>query len=522
MRSGVNTIETPSSAVLSPSVVVATPAHTVGGVAEAGPGHAPRAALDRSLIHGLAWTGSIKWVGQLLSWATTLVVARVLTPADYGLVGMASIYLMLASLISEFSMGAAVVTLRDLSSRQIAQINSVSVIFGFLAFGVSCLAAWPLGVFFKAPELPLVVIAMSTTFVISGFKTVPMSLIQRDLQFKRIALIDGIQTLVLSVGILTAAFLGFRYWTLVIGAVLGAIVSTALMLAQRPFPFAWPSLESLRTSLRFSSHVLLQRISFFAYSDSDFLVIGRQIGREALGAYTFAWTLASVPIEKVTSLITGVTPAIFAAAQTDRPTLRRYFLNLSEAISYITLPTTIGLALVAPELVQLALGDRWVAMIAPLRLLALYAGVRSLTPLLFPLANVTGDSRYAARANAMAAVALPISFVLAARWGTAGVAGAWMLVHPIVIVVPMGKRIFARLDLKVRTYLSAIWPALSGTAAMALCVFAVRLLLPSNLAVGARLTSDIAAGVAGYGLLMTTVHRTRLRSALSVWKAIRS
>ena len=509
------------SVLQSPSAPIST-SQSVVTVAEGAASQSQPAALDRSLIHGLAWTGGIKWTGQLLSWATTLVVARVLTPADYGLVGMASIYLVLTSLISEFSMGAAVITLRDLSARQIAQINSVSVLFGFVAFGVSCVAAWPLGWFFRASELPLVVIAMSTTFVINGFKTVPMSLIQRDLQFKRIALIDGIQTLVLSVGTLTTAFLGFRYWTLVIGAVLGAIVSTAMMLVQRPFPFALPSLDSLRSSLKFSTHVLMQRIAFFAYSDSDFLVIGRQIGRTALGAYTFAWTLASVPIEKVTSLITAVTPAIFAAAQTDRPTLRRYFLSLSEGISYITLPTTIGLALVAPELVQLALGDRWLAMIAPLRLLAGYAAVRSLTPMLFPLANVTGDSRFAARANAIAALVVPISFVLAARWGTTGVAAAWMLVHPIVIVIPMSKRIFARLDLRAGTYLRAIGPAASGTAVMALCVLSVRLSLPGGVPVGARLASEVAVGIASYGLLMTTVHRTRLRSVVSVWKAVRS
>jgi PST family polysaccharide transporter len=387
---------------------------------------------------------------------------------------------------------------------------------------VSCAAARPLGWFFGTPELPAVVIAMSTTFVISGFRTVPASLLQRDLEFKRLALIDGVQTVVLSLGTLAAALLGFGYWTLVVGAILSAMVSTLLAVVQRPFPFERPSAAPLRQSMTFGGHILLQRLSWFAYSDSDFLVVGKLIGREALGGYTFAWTLANVPIEKVTSLITAVTPAIFSAAQHDRAALRRYLLTISEAIAYITLPTTIGLAFVAPELVQLVLGDRWLSMIAPLQLLALYAGVRSLTPLLMQLANVIDEAGFGARVNFAAAVALPLSFLVGSRWGTTGVALAWMLVHPIAIVVPMTRRVFARLDLRLSTYLIALWPAISATAVMAAAVFAVGTVLPSRISLGARLAAEIVAGAGGYGALLATMHGGRLRSFLATWKAIRA
>src|SRR2546425_12150191 len=85
--------------------------------------------LDRSLVRGIAWTSGAKWAGQLLAWASTLIVARLLTPEDYGLVGMASIYLGVITLVSEFGLGSAVVTLRDLSAEQVAQLNGLSVVF---------------------------------------------------------------------------------------------------------------------------------------------------------------------------------------------------------------------------------------------------------------------------------------------------------------------------------------------------------------------------------------------------------
>src|SRR5260370_41786796 len=110
--------------------------------------------LDGTLVRGLAWTVGVKWAAQLIAWASTLIVARLLTPDDYGLVGMATVLLGLANLISEFGVGTTVITLRDLSEHEIAQLNGFAILLGQAAFVLSCLAAVPLGIFFKSPRLP--------------------------------------------------------------------------------------------------------------------------------------------------------------------------------------------------------------------------------------------------------------------------------------------------------------------------------------------------------------------------------
>src|SRR3954469_6504251 len=91
-----------------------------------------RAQLDKSLFHGIAWTGGIKWAGQLLSWSSTLIVARILSPNDYGLVSMASAYLGLITLFSEFGIGIAVITIRDLTEAQLEQLHALAVVLGFV------------------------------------------------------------------------------------------------------------------------------------------------------------------------------------------------------------------------------------------------------------------------------------------------------------------------------------------------------------------------------------------------------
>ncbi|MBA3557832.1 MAG: lipopolysaccharide biosynthesis protein [Gemmatimonadaceae bacterium] len=476
--------------------------------------------LDGALVRGIAWTGGVKWLSQVASWGSTLIVARLLTPEDYGLVGMASVYLGLVTMLSAFGIGAAVVRLRTLTEDQIAQINTLSVAFGLAAFVISCIAAGPLAVFFDAPQLRAVVLAMSATFVITSFKTVPQSLLQRDLLFKRLAFVDGVQALILAATTIGFAVLGFRYWTLVFGAVLSALMSTALMIYLRPHPFARPRVASVSEALKFSGHIVSQRLTWYVYSNADFMVAGKILGKAALGAYSLAWTLANVPIEKVTALVVRVTPAIFSSVQDDHVALTRYLLALTEGLALLTFPTTFGLALMADGVVLLMLGEKWRVMILPLQLLASYASVRSITPLFAQVLNVTGDAGFGARNSLIAAIVLPISFYIGSRWGTAGIAAAWLFAHPTVIV-PLYWRVLTRLKLSIWAYLRALVPALSGSLLMALAVLLLRS-VSEGMPLLARVLVPVVGGAATYVLVIMTVHRDRMRSFVKILRAARS
>src|ERR1700686_3705369 len=129
--------------------------------------------LDRVLVRGVAWTAIVKWGTQIVTWGTTLIVARLLDPSDYGLIGMAAIFLNLVTYFSEFGLGTAIVTLQDLTDDQVSQLNSLSLLLGLFGFAISAAVAYPLGLFFKAPKLPAVVVVMSIGFLIAAVRTVP-------------------------------------------------------------------------------------------------------------------------------------------------------------------------------------------------------------------------------------------------------------------------------------------------------------------------------------------------------------
>jgi teichuronic acid exporter len=467
-------------------------------------------ALDRSLLHGIAWTSGAQWAGQLLAWASTLIVARLLTPEDYGLVGMGSIYLGLITLVSEFGLASTVITLRDLSEEQVAQLNGLAVLFGVGGFAISCAAAIPLGRFFHTPQLPPVVVAMSAAFVITAFKTVPVSLLQRDMRFKALALMDTGRAVLLAVSMIAFAVLGLRYWTLVIGGLLSSVLSTGAALVLRRHRFAWPRRHSLTHAMTFSGHVLVGRLSWYAYSNADFLVAGRILGQAALGLYELGWTLANVPIEKVTALVGQVTPSIFSAVQHDRAALRRYLLRITEGLALITLPTSLGMALVAPDFVLLALGEKWHGAIVPLQLLALSGALRSVTPLLPQALNAIGESRLAMRYAVLCAFVLPTAFyVMAKQWGTVGLALVWVVVFPL-LTLPAYQRVLARIQLSSRQYLGALWPGLSASVLMAVAVLTVKRVVGSYGSPGFRFGTQVVVGACTYTLICVLLHRGRL------------
>jgi O-antigen/teichoic acid export membrane protein len=463
--------------------------------------------LDRSLAVGIAWTAAAKWSSQLISWTSFVIVTRLLAPSDFGLVGMAALYCGLLQLVTD-AFGAAVTTHRDLTGEQLAQLNTVALLSGFLACLISCGLAIPLGHFFRSPHLPLIVVVMSAAFLVSGLRTVPYSLLYKDMRFRLLSILEAVQTVAQALTMLIFAWLGFRYWALVLGSFAGAATLAALQISWRPCRFATPRFSSIKNALTFSRHIMVSNLSWYGYSNADFLVAGRVLGQAALGAYTLAWSLATIPLEKVTAIVTNVSYAYFSAAQNDNAALRRYLRILTEGVSIVTFPATLGLGLVAGDFVHLVLGAKWQGAIAPLEILAVYATFRCIVAFLPSILNVAGESRFVMRITQAALILMPIAFFVGSRWGPIGIACGWVAAYP-VLVVCLYRRTFRRIDMHWRDYLGAIRPALISSLIMVAVVEILKRTLVSSAPLSVRFGLEVVAGGAAYVLTLTVFHRDR-------------
>jgi len=315
--------------------------------------------------------------------------------------------------------------------------------------------------------------------------------------------------------------MGFRYWTLVLGSLLGTLIGTSLILTARRYRFAWPRLTELSHAFRFTGDIVASRLAWYCYSNADFVISGRVLGAPALGAYNIAWSLANSPVEKITSVVNGVAPALFSRVQHEKAMLRRYLLHLTEGISLITFPLSIGLALVAQDFIVPVLGQKWQGAVTPLRLLALYVAVRSIAPVVPLVLNVLGETRFAMWNSLAAALILPTAFYLGSRWGNTGIAAAWLIVYP-VIAVPLFHRALDRIELKWANYLLTLFPSLAASAGMAVAVWVIRRSLSAGVGSIARLLIEVASGAGAYIVLAAILnfpHRHKLLRMLQLLRA---
>src|SRR5690349_16864869 len=148
--------------------------------------------MDRSLAGSLAWKAIGDWISQAFAWASLLIVVRLLTPADFGLVAMAVILLPYLRYVGEFGIPRVIVNFPDLSEDQIAQLNTFSLLLGIVCFGIAALVAYPAALFFRTPKLAAVVVVTCSALIPWGFRAVSEGLLNKELRFRLLSMYDAI------------------------------------------------------------------------------------------------------------------------------------------------------------------------------------------------------------------------------------------------------------------------------------------------------------------------------------------
>ena len=307
---------------------------------------------------------------------------------------------------------------------------------------------------------------------------------------------------------------------MVLGFLVSSLTEALLTSYWKRHEFAIPNIVRIRRELKYSRQVLFSGVAWYAYDNADFAVAGRVLGGTALGNYTVAWTIASAPVEKIANLVTDVTPAFFSAVQTDKAELRRYLLRLTEVISFVTIPASFGLALVADHLVPALLGPKWIGVIGPLRLLGVFVAGRSVATILPNLLTAIGDARFVMWATIGSAIVMPIVFFIGARWGTNGIAAAWVVAYP-PIMVPMYYWVFHKTGMRLMEYVSVIMPVLSASIIMAVVVLLTRSVLPAGTQPLLYLLLLTVVGALSYAGARLAFHRPRVTQMIRTIRGMR-
>jgi O-antigen/teichoic acid export membrane protein len=402
-----------------------------------------------------------------------MILARLLNPEDFGLVGMVTAFTGLLLLFRDFGLSSAAVQRTTLTEEQSSTLFWINLLLGALLWLVTLAMAPAIAAFYHEPQLFGVTAVSSVGFLFNAAGVQHSVLLQRQMRFTALAVI-GVISLTVSIAIaLYGAIAGYRYWALVSMTVTSPLITTiGVWLTTGWVPGMPRKGVGIRSMMHFGGSLTLINLLVYAGYNTEKVIIGRLWGADAIGLYGRAYQLVNIPIDNLNSAVGGVAFSALSKLKNDPILFKSYFLKGFSLVLGLTLPITFACALFANDVVLVVLGPKWNDAATILRLLAptiaIFAIINPLGWLIFSIGLV---ARGLKAAPVLAAVMIA-SYVIALPYGPKGVAFAYSTVLTLWLV-------------------PHIWWCVHGTA------ISVRDIL---VAVGRPLASGILAGGLAFGV----------------------
>ncbi|HEX5045996.1 MAG TPA: lipopolysaccharide biosynthesis protein [Gammaproteobacteria bacterium] len=475
--------------------------------------------LEQQAIAGVKWGAVAKLSTQVVSWAVTLLVVRLLVPADYGLMALCGVVLTTLSGLAELGLGASLIQARTLTDHDLKRVAGALWLLNVACAAVIFLAAPLIATVFAQPRLDAVLRVSTVQLLLGAAAAVPEALAYRALRFRWLAAADITAGLATSAATLALALGGFGVWSLVLGTIGGAAVRTVLLVARSPLIRPTLELSGIGSLLRFGGAWSGARFAWQLTYQVDVLIAGRFLTQEAVGIYSVAMQLANLPLQKGMSIVNGVAFPAISRLQDDLPRMRRRLLDAIRVLSFGAVPALWGISAVAGEFVEVALGEDWEAVVPTLQAIALIAPLRMLATLLATALSAVGRADVEL-VNTLVSLAVAIvAFGLGVRWGLQGLTAAYVMAVGVSFALNFPRTVRI-VQISARDIVNATRSTFLAGALMLVCVNAARAGLPIE-SHALRLMGLIGVGGVAYTATLLLLDRAIWRQMLTIVAALR-
>ncbi|MBI4468906.1 MAG: lipopolysaccharide biosynthesis protein [Acidobacteria bacterium] len=426
-------------------------------------------------VRSALWSYTSAAGSRLLVFASTVILARLLIPSEFGQVGFALLVISYLDTISDLGVTAALIYERKRSDEAANIAFIVSLTMGVLWLGLANVMAPLVAAFFKDPAVEPILRVMAWVFVITALGNTHDALLRRELAFKQRLIPDFSRALLKGLCSILLSLFGCGVWSLVWGQLMGAVAATLALWLVVPWrPRLAGSLDMARRMLRFGGQIVSVNVLAAVVHHVDYLIVGRLLGSAALGFYSMAYRIPEFFITMVIWAVSSVAFPAYSKLQEDPPALRRAFLATLRYLSLLTVPTGVGLAMLGSMVVSTLYGEQWAPSIPVLQALAIAGCLRSLGSHAGDIYKATGRPDILTKLALLRAVALIPALVWGAGFGIFGVALAQLAVTgaSTLLSLCVASRI---LSIPIRNVLTELKPTLLSTVAM---VFGLQLLQP--------------------------------------------
>jgi teichuronic acid exporter len=463
--------------------------------------------LGQKVLTGLRWSAAGRFFSQLITWAVTIFVMRLVSPSDYGLMSMAGIFLFYLISLNEFGFGAVLVQKNHLDVVTIRQIFCFLILANcFSCLVLFTLAPW-IGVLLKEDRIIAIIRMLSVQLVLSCFSIIPQASLERKMLFEKRSVIDVCAVIAGSLTSLWLALYEFGVWALVWGSLVISISRTILLNLVAPFcHLPRFSFAGMRDVFSFGGYVTIIRLMWLFYSQADVLIIGRLLGKELLGFYSVALTLATLPMEKVSGIINQVAFPAYALTQADNQKASAYYLKSVRVMSFLAFPTLWGISSISPELIRVFLGEKWLLSVLPVQLISLIIPLRMIGNLTSPAVMGVGRPDVSFTYTLLSMLIIPCGILVAVKWGLLGVCLAWVVFYPPILAFYLSQtaKVF---NLKFLDVVSTMAKPLLAAFVMYFTVSAVKITSPLDHHLMLHTFSLVLTGIVVYSAMVLLITR---------------
>jgi O-antigen/teichoic acid export membrane protein len=428
----------------------------------------------------------------VLRLGSLMVLARLLGPRDFGLVGMVTAFTGVLTLFRDFGLSAAAIQRADVTEAQLSTLFWINVFVGIL-LGLLAIAGAPaISAFYHEPRLFMVTVVLAAGFLFNAAGVQHSALLQRHMRFTALAVINTVSLIVGTVIAIGGAKAGYGYWALVVMTITVPLVSTiGFWLTAGWIPGLPQRRAGIRSMMRFGGTVTLNALVSYVATNSEKVLLGRFWGVDALGIYGRAYQLINIPTDNLNSAAGEVAFSALSRLQGEPLRLKSYFLKGYSVLLAMTLPITIACALFANEMIVVILGPKWAAAVDIFRLLAPTILVFALINPLFWLLCSLG---LVGRSLKMGLIIAPVmigSYLIGLPHGPKGVAFAYSTVM-MLLVIPIIAWSVNGTVISLREILLAVSRPLASSIVAGALAFEVRLVYGRSLSPLAGLVLESA------------------------------
>jgi len=475
-------------------------------------------SLAKKTAGGIVWTGSSTFVNTAINFVILAVLARILSPSDFGLMGMLMVVINFVILFSDFGLSTAIVQQKELNDENLSTIFFLSIGIGMLLCLICFICSGLMSQVFHEADLSYLLKIASISFIITAFGQTFKAVLQKEMNFKALFKVDVISSIVYGVVSIALAFKGFGVLSLVYGLLMRQLANTFFSYTYNSFtPRFLFNIESIGSLLRFGIYVFGERIVNYFNRNLDYIVIGRILGAEALGYYTLAYNLMLVPISRIAAAVMQVVFPALSIIQEDNERMRKGYLKVIRYIALVTFPIMAMLFAVATEFISIVYGPKWIPTVLVLQILCFVGALQSIGTTVGSVLYAKGRSDIGFKWNCFVVCCYTAAFLVGVKWGIVGVASMYALFG--IILMPIIQTITNNLmNLRWKEFAKQF--IVSGTGSLILIfvvlIFKNILLNQRNLTQLSILISSILVGSATYTLFVFLNDRKTIIDGLAL------